>query len=185
MIQDYPKNFFAEALGLVVPLGRALVERKGMLGLAESCTGGLLSWLCTEMAGSSAWFAGGVTSYADAAKESLLGVPPGLIAAHGAVSREVVEAMSVGALWALPCDLALSVSGIAGPGGGTERKPVGTVWIGVGLRASFDLKQQEGMSHGRQFHFQGSRQEVRAAAALAALRLGLAALGQAAHAPTT
>jgi nicotinamide-nucleotide amidase len=176
MIQDYPENFFAEALGLVEELGRELVARKAMLGLAESCTGGLLSWLCTELAGSSAWFAGGVASYADSAKESLLGVPPGLIANHGAVSREVVEAMSVGALWSLPCDLALSLSGIAGPGGGTAQKPVGTVWIGVGLRASFSLTQDEGMSHGRLFHFPGSRQEVRAAAALEALRLGLATL---------
>ena len=94
---------------------------------AESCTGGLLAARITERPGSSAYFAGGVVSYSNEAKAELLGVDPALIEAHGAVSKEVAEAMADGALARFEADLAVSITGVAGPGGGTEAKPVGYV----------------------------------------------------------
>jgi nicotinamide-nucleotide amidase len=97
------------------------------LGLAESCTAGLMAARITERPGSSAYFAGGVVAYADEAKASMLGVDPGLIERHGAVSLEVAEAMADGALARFEADVALSITGVAGPGGGTEAKPVGYV----------------------------------------------------------
>jgi nicotinamide-nucleotide amidase len=97
------------------------------LAVAESCTGGLMAARMTERAGSSAYFAGGVVAYSNEAKASLLGVDPGLIERHGAVSKEVAEAMADGALARFDADVALSITGVAGPGGGTEAKPVGYV----------------------------------------------------------
>ena len=101
------------------------------LGLAESCTGGLLAARITEQPGASEYFAGGVVSYSDEAKQELLGVPGELLAKHGAVSAEVAEAMAEGALERFDADLACSVTGIAGPDGGSEEKPVGLVFICV------------------------------------------------------
>jgi nicotinamide-nucleotide amidase len=97
------------------------------LAVAESCTGGLLAGRLTERPGSSAYFAGGVVAYSNEAKASLLGVDPGLIERHGAVSVEVAEAMADGALSRFEADVALSITGVAGPGGGTDAKPVGYV----------------------------------------------------------
>jgi nicotinamide-nucleotide amidase len=97
------------------------------LAVAESCTGGLMAARMTERAGSSAYFAGGVVAYSNEAKAALLGVDPGLIERHGAVSLEVAEAMAEGALERFEADVALSITGVAGPGGGTEAKPVGYV----------------------------------------------------------
>ncbi len=97
------------------------------LAVAESCTGGLMAARMTERAGSSAYFAGGVVAYSNEAKVSLLGVDPGLIERHGAVSLEVADAMADGALARFDADVALSITGVAGPGGGTEAKPVGYV----------------------------------------------------------
>jgi nicotinamide-nucleotide amidase len=97
------------------------------LAVAESCTGGLMAARMTDRAGSSAYFAGGVVAYSNEAKASLLGVDPGLIERHGAVSKEVAEAMADGALRRFEADVALSITGVAGPGGGTEAKPVGYV----------------------------------------------------------
>ena len=99
------------------------------VSVAESCTGGMLAAKITDRAGASGHFAGGVVSYSNRAKSDLLGVDPALIEREGAVSREVAEAMADGALRRFDSDFALSVTGIAGPGGGTEEKPVGTVWI--------------------------------------------------------
>ncbi len=118
----------------VQALARALRERGLSLATAESCTGGLIAAACTELAGSSDWFERGFVTYSNAAKTELLGVDPGLIAAHGAVSAEVVQAMADGALAHSPADLAVAVTGIAGPAGGTPDKPVGTVWIAVARR---------------------------------------------------
>jgi nicotinamide-nucleotide amidase len=102
-----------------------LAERS--LAVAESCTGGLMAARMTERAGSSAYFAGGVVAYSNEAKSELLGVDPGLIERHGAVSLEVADAMADGALARFDADVALSITGVAGPGGGTEAKPVGYV----------------------------------------------------------
>ena len=115
----------------VALLGDALRARGWRLATAESCTGGLLAGTCTAPAGASDWFAAGFVTYANDAKSGLLGVPDALIAAHGAVSAEVAEAMARGALRHAGVDLALSVTGIAGPGGGSVAKPVGTVWLGL------------------------------------------------------
>ena len=115
----------------VETLGDALRARGWRLATAESCTGGLLAGTCTAPAGASDWFAAGLVSYANDAKTGLLGVPAPLIGQHGAVSAEVADAMARGALAQADVQLALSVTGIAGPGGGSAAKPVGTVWLGL------------------------------------------------------
>jgi nicotinamide-nucleotide amidase len=102
-----------------------------IVATAESCTGGLLAARLTERAGSSAYALGGVVAYADEAKVALAGVDPGLIARHGAVSREVADALADGARERLGADIGAGITGVAGPGGGTEEKPVGTVWVAV------------------------------------------------------
>ena len=114
----------------VLALAGALRARGWKLASAESCTGGLLAAACTAVPGSSDWFERGVVSYSNEAKTGLLGVPAALIAAHGAVSEPVARAMAGGLLARAPVQLALSVTGIAGPGGAVPGKPVGTVWLG-------------------------------------------------------
>lgn len=126
---DFPE----EGLWLIGRLSQNLMARNLVLGTAESCTGGLASVLCTNVPGSSRWFGGSIVSYANSLKTSLLGVDRGLIASHGAVSGPVVEAMAAGALKALGVGVSLAISGIAGPDGGTEDKPVGTVWIATAM----------------------------------------------------
>lgn len=116
----------------VLALGERLRARGWRLASAESCTGGLIAAACTSVAGSSDWFERGWVSYSNDAKSTLLGVPPSLIAAHGAVSEPVVRAMAEGALRAAPVQLVAAVTGIAGPGGATPGKPVGMVWIAWG-----------------------------------------------------
>ncbi len=113
------------------------------LALAESCTGGLIAAQITRIAGVSDIFLGGVVSYANSAKSDLLGVPPGLIAGHGAVSSEVAEAMARGALDRFGADVAIAVTGIAGPGGGTPQKPVGLVFLGLATSAGHFSKRLE------------------------------------------
>ena len=109
-----------------------LLQKKGMmLCTAESCTGGKIAEMITSVAGSSSYFAGGVVSYSNAVKHQLLGVRNETLEAYGAVSKEVVEEMVLGAQKVLGCACAISVSGIAGPTGGTTEKPVGSVWISV------------------------------------------------------
>ena len=119
----------------VATLGAALRARGAMLAAAESCTGGLIAAACTALAGSSDWFERGFVTYSDAAKTDMLGVEPALIAAHGAVSAEVARAMAEGALAQSRATWAVAVTGIAGPGGATPGKPVGTVWIATAARA--------------------------------------------------
>jgi nicotinamide-nucleotide amidase len=120
-----PTDRDLEALAL--KLGRALLVRGWRLAAAESCTGGWIAKVLTDVAGSSQWFDGGVVSYSNAAKMALLGVPSEVLAAHGAVSEQTVCAMAEGARTRLATELAVAVSGIAGPGGGTADKPVGLV----------------------------------------------------------
>jgi nicotinamide-nucleotide amidase len=108
-----------------------LVRTGATLATAESCTGGLIAHQITAQAGVSPYYPGGVVSYANQAKADLIGVPPALIEAHGAVSAEVAEAMAVGVRTRLGSDLGLSVTGVAGPTGGTPDKPVGLVYLGL------------------------------------------------------
>lgn len=112
---------------LAADLGRALLARGWKVTVAESCTGGLVAGAITSVAGSSDWFDVGYVTYSNAVKASLLGVPGATLAAHGAVSEEAARAMAVGALAKSGADLAVAVTGIAGPAGGTPAKPVGTV----------------------------------------------------------
>jgi nicotinamide-nucleotide amidase len=116
----------------VEALATALRARGWMLTTAESCTGGLISAACTSLAGSSDWFERGFVTYSNAAKSDLLGVPAALIAQHGAVSEEVARAMAEGALARSKAQVSVAVTGVAGPGGGSAAKPVGTVWMAVG-----------------------------------------------------
>jgi nicotinamide-nucleotide amidase len=115
----------------VQQLGDKLRARGWRLTAAESCTGGLIAAACTSVSGSSDWFERGFVAYSNAAKSELLGVSPALIAAHGAVSEAVARAMAEGALRAAQAELAVAVTGIAGPTGGSADKPVGLVWLAV------------------------------------------------------
>lgn len=115
---------------LVEALARELKMRGLMMATAESCTGGLIAGACTEVSGSSEWFERGLVTYSNAAKSELLGVPMALIDQHGAVSEPVARAMASGAVSHSPARLAVAVTGVAGPTGGSAEKPVGTVWFG-------------------------------------------------------
>ncbi len=112
-------------------VGRMLMDRGLTVSVAESCTAGMIGARLTDLPGSSAYFKGGILAYADPIKSDLLGVPEGMLAKHGAVSGPVVQAMAEGVKKRLNTDYALAVSGISGPGGGTEEKPVGTTWVAV------------------------------------------------------
>jgi nicotinamide-nucleotide amidase len=142
MAADHWRRTIGERLGaenifgeddetLAVGVGRLLRERGQTVATAESCTGGLLAGNLTDVPGSSNWFAEGFVTYANEAKIARLGVASELIERHGAVSPDVAEAMAAGARRATGCDWALGVTGIAGPGGGTDEKPVGLVWFGL------------------------------------------------------
>lgn len=119
----------ADLLALAASLAGRLIASGRTLVTAESCTGGWISKICTDLPGSSRWYLGGIVSYADAAKTDVLGVPASLLQLHGAVSEPVVRAMAQGALQRLYGESSVAVSGIAGPDGGTPDKPVGTVWF--------------------------------------------------------
>ncbi|RMG56801.1 MAG: nicotinamide-nucleotide amidase [Gammaproteobacteria bacterium] len=150
-----------------------LAERNELLATAESCTGGWIAKVLTDVPGSSAVFDRGFVTYSNAAKQELLDVPPGLIETHGAVSREVVEAMAFGAVRFSRAQMSCSVSGIAGPGGGSEDKPVGTVWFGWCLPDGQVLSERQ--------QFSGDRDAVRRKAVLYALQgvlKGLALAGE-------
>lgn len=149
-------------------LGAALRERGLTMALAESCTGGLAGSLVTAESGSSAWFLGGLMTYANEAKRDLCGVPEALIAEHGAVSAPVAAALARGVRERLRADWAASITGVAGPNGGSDAKPVGTVYIGV---------SGPGFESVRRFKYPGERAIVRdraAKTALALLRLAVA-----------
>ena len=147
----------------------ALADRLRALGwrlaCAESCTGGLIAAACTDLAGSSDWFERGVVSYSNRAKVTLLGVPQALIDAHGAVSEAVAKAMVEGIAASSGADLAVSVTGVAGPAGGSPAKPVGTVCFGFARRRADGALQVDSERR----HFDGDRAEVRAASVRYAL----------------
>ena len=133
------------------------------VGVAESCTGGLMAARLTERPGSSAYMAGGMVAYSDAAKAALLGVDPGLIARHGAVSPEVAGAMADGALSRFDADLGIAITGVAGPGGGTETKPVGYV--------CWSVKRADGEGVARDVQLPGDRAEIRDRSTTVAMHL--------------
>ncbi|MEC5399306.1 nicotinamide-nucleotide amidase [Uliginosibacterium sp. H1] len=151
-----------ELIVLARDLGEALLARGWRLACAESCTGGLIAAAVTEIAGSSAWFERGFVTYANEAKMELLGVRADTLARDGAVSEACVHEMVLGALSRSHADLAVAVSGIAGPSGGSAEKPVGTVVIGWA-----DIV---GGVNVARFHFDGDRAAVREQAAHYALR---------------
>jgi nicotinamide-nucleotide amidase len=126
-VEDHLKAF-EDAVSTLATLLR---DARLRLVTAESCTGGLIAAACTALAGSSDWFERGFVTYSNDAKTEAIGVDAALIAAHGAVSAEVARAMAEGALAHSKADLAIAVTGIAGPGGATPGKPVGTVWIAL------------------------------------------------------
>ena len=134
-------------------LSRLLLERKKHLAVAESCTGGWLAKCLTDIAGSSDWFERGFVTYSNAAKQDMLGVAAPTLAADGAVSEAVVREMVRGVLVHAPVDIAVAISGIAGPGGGSPDKPVGTV--------CFAWAERGGGAEAATCHFDGERESVR------------------------
>ena len=147
---------------LEVLVGELLSQRGLHLAVAESCTGGLISHRLTNVAGSSTYYLGGVTAYANEAKVRLLEVSPDTLEKFGAVSAETVIEMAHGVRAVLSADIGIAVSGIAGPGGGSAEKPVGTVWIG------YSSSQAEFARH---FLWQGDRLTVKEKSAQAALKI--------------
>ncbi|QDU62683.1 Putative competence-damage inducible protein [Planctomycetes bacterium Pan216] len=133
--------FGAEEDELQTTVARLLSQRNKTLATAESCTGGLVGHLLTEVSGISAHYLGGVVSYSNAAKTELLGVPAELIERHGAVSPEVAQAMATGCRARFGSDLSVGITGIAGPGGGTETKPVGLVYVGLAHEGGIDIAE--------------------------------------------
>ena len=140
--------------GTIEQLAALVQDRGWMLATAESCTGGLIAAACTELAGSSNWFERGFVTYSNEAKIELLGVDAALIAAHGAVSEAVARAMALGAVRHSRARVGVAVTGVAGPGGGSADKPVGTVWFGFMV---------DGALSSETVRFAGDRAAVRAA----------------------
>ncbi len=152
----------------VVQLADLLLQKKLFVATAESCTGGLISAACTELAGSSAWFERGFVTYSNDAKIELLGVDAGVISQHGAVSEETARAMVEGAIAHSKAQVAVAVTGVAGPTGGSRSRPVGTVWFGWSVN---------GQTSAERMLFAGDRAAVRAATVRHALDRLIALLG--------
>jgi nicotinamide-nucleotide amidase len=144
--------YAADGTDLSSALGEMLKARGMTLSLAESCTGGLVAKRMTDPVGASAWLMAGFVTYSNDAKQAELGVRPETLAMHGAVSELCAREMAEGARRAADTDVAISITGVAGPGGGSEEKPVGTVWVGVAFRDA---------THARHFRFPGDRAEIR------------------------
>lgn len=153
---------------LAESVGEMLRERGQVLATGESCTGGWIAKLCTDISGSSEWFESAAVTYSNRAKQALLGVTSSTLELHGAVSRECAVEMVSGALAHFDASVAVAVTGIAGPTGGTPDKPVGTVWIA--------WQRRGGAARAEGFHFDGNRDAVRrrtVAAALEGIRKNL------------
>jgi len=158
-----------ELLPTLEALARVLRRRRERIATAESCTGGMIAAACTDLPGSSEWFERGFVTYSNEAKHELLGVDPHVLAREGAVSEAVARAMAEGALARAPVEWSVAVTGIAGPGGATPGKPVGTVWLAVSGR---------GTTTAQGLRLDGGRASVRAqtvAHALHALRRAIEA----------
>lgn len=153
---------------LIRDIAAALLAQRWTLATAESCTGGLIGAAITDLPGSSAWYLGGVVAYSNALKMKWLYVPLETITTHGAVSSQTAQAMAQGACAATGANCALAITGIAGPAGGTPEKPVGLVYVGTATPTAGNVQE---------YHFPGTRPEIRAAAAKAACQQ-LAALLQ-------
>ncbi|MDB5744101.1 MAG: CinA domain protein [Polaromonas sp.] len=139
-----------------------ILQQKGWwLATAESCTGGMIAAACTDLAGSSNWFERGFVTYSNEAKTELLGIAAALIREHGAVSEEVARAMAAGAIGHSRAQVAVAVTGVAGPGGGSPAKPVGTVWFGWATPTGVISELR---------HFDGDRAAVRQATVCHALQ---------------
>jgi nicotinamide-nucleotide amidase len=152
-----------------VPLADLMLRSGLRLALAESCTGGWMAKVVTDLAGSSAWLDRGFVTYSNAAKQEMLGVRAETLAAHGAVSEAVVAEMAAGALGRSNAQVAVAISGVAGPGGGSPEKPVGTVCLAWAW--------PEGRIETRRFHFEGDRDAVRRCSVQAAIDGLVARLG--------
>ena len=153
----------SELMQLSELVGQALKARGATVTTAESCTGGWVAKTLTDIAGSSAWFERGFVTYSNEAKSQMIGVSEATLLEHGAVSEPVVVEMAIGALRAARADYAISVSGIAGPDGGSAEKPVGTVWFGVASASGQCVTRRE--------CFAGDREAVRRQATAYALNL--------------
>ncbi|EOT5386974.1 nicotinamide-nucleotide amidase [Klebsiella oxytoca] len=153
----------SELMQLSEQVGQALKARGATVTTAESCSGGWVAKTLTDIAGSSAWFERGFVTYSNEAKSQMIGVSEATLLDHGAVSEPVVVEMAIGALRAARADYAISVSGIAGPDGGSAEKPVGTVWFGVASASGQGVTQRE--------CFAGDREAVRRQATAYALNL--------------
>ena len=165
-MSDGPPNDH-ELTGLARAAGAAL-QRAGLsVATAESCTGGWIAKCLTDVAGSSGWVECSLVTYSNRSKQALLGVTLQTLGAHGAVSEQTVSEMARGVLAATAADVSVAVSGIAGPGGGSVEKPVGSVWLAWARR--------DGDLHAESFHFDGDRDAVRRQSVAAGLR-GLLAL---------
>jgi len=149
-----PPHPHAPTAHLVARLAEDLLARGWMMATAESCTGGLIAAACTDLAGSSQWFERGFVTYSNEAKTQMLSVDPALIEAHGAVSEIVARAMAHGAVRHSQARVAVAVTGVAGPSGGSAAKPVGTVWFGFMV---------DGRLVSETRRFEGDRAQVRAA----------------------
>ncbi len=147
---------------LVATVAERLVNRGWMLTVAESCTGGWVAKACTDRTGSSQWFERGFVTYTNAAKQELLGVADTTLQAHGAVSEQTVAEMAAGALSHSRAQVSLSISGIAGPGGGSAEKPVGTVCFGWAVVGREPITER--------LRFDGDREQVRRQAVIHALQ---------------
>jgi nicotinamide-nucleotide amidase len=148
-------------------LADLLQNKQLKLVTAESCTGGMISSACTDLAGSSTWFERGFVTYSNEAKTELLGVDAALIEAHGAVSEQVARAMAFGAVRHSQAQVSIAVTGVAGPSGGSAAKPVGTVWFGFSV---------QGVLHSEMVRFDGDRAAVRQQTVLHGLRRCVALL---------
>jgi nicotinamide-nucleotide amidase len=164
---------------MIEKLAQKLMQRGWMLVTAESCTGGMVAASCTEWAGSSQWFERGMVTYSNEAKHELLGVDLALIETHGAVSEEVAREMARGALRHSRAQVSVAITGIAGPSGGSNNKPVGTVWLAWAVPSDTGptLGAEMAFVRTQLCHFDGDRAAVRQASARQAI-LGLIELLQ-------
>ena len=165
-LRGYNRTMADDVIALATRLGEALKRKGWMLAAAESCTGGGIAHACTAVPGSSEWFDRGFVTYSNRSKIEMLGVPAELIERHGAVSEEVACAMAEGALIYSHAQVAVAVTGVAGPTGGSSRKPIGTVWIAGTIK--------DRQTAGQRYQFAGDRTAVRQQSVAVALQLVLA-----------